>query len=567
MVNDCAQGQRASSLQAMVDSSSHKLIQQKRTLEVSKDAVQRQSNFEDEELLQGKMSPLQRQEDIEDEELLQGKMEIAQKQESLEDEELLQGKFAENQSTTQLQSELGQDENRTGLPDNLKTGIEGLSGLSMENVKVHYNSSKPAPLQALAYTQGTDIHVGPGQEKHLPHEAWHVVQQHEGRVKPTTKAKGVPVNDDHGLEHEADVMGEKALAHSAQLQSVSANQRPLQADHEPAQRKESDKLELRENYSGPKNLNGISQDFSAIVQRQLDVGNAIVNADVKTITKVDAKVWVLEGHHADRVVIKLENPVGGETQSEFAGRHEYVTWLAQQALEGVPDATELTPGELAVLTGLKKPEVGDGPTLKSFANQPHGLVFLKVAHVGMGAHLAKRFAEAEASLAKGGRGMMKKQTSLESLITNPVTLTALGRLAVFDLIVNNADRFRPNATVNEKNIDFNALNQLIAIDNLDPNNRIDANWPGRERVLDKGNRSGYSASVVSYLFEKIGRNAAEDAATMVPAILSFRAGMEMGAATCKALEAPLRAKAGADPDPHRQMLAGRIADRLNDLSL
>ncbi len=50
----------------------------------------------------------------------------------------------------------------TGLPDNLKAGIERLSGLSMDDVKVHYNSSKPAPLQALAYTQGTDIHVGPG---------------------------------------------------------------------------------------------------------------------------------------------------------------------------------------------------------------------------------------------------------------------------------------------------------------------------------------------------------------------------------------------------------------------
>lgn len=35
------------------------------------------------------------------------------------------------------------------------------------------------------YSQGTDIHIGPGQEKHLPHEAWHVVQQKQGRVKPT----------------------------------------------------------------------------------------------------------------------------------------------------------------------------------------------------------------------------------------------------------------------------------------------------------------------------------------------------------------------------------------------
>lgn len=100
--------------------------------------------------------------------------------------------------------------NRTGLPDTLKSGIELLSGMSLDNVRVHTNSSKPAALQALAYTQGTDIHIAPGQERHLPHEAWHVVQQAQGRVQPTMQMKGVSINDNHGLEHEADVMGAKA---------------------------------------------------------------------------------------------------------------------------------------------------------------------------------------------------------------------------------------------------------------------------------------------------------------------------------------------------------------------
>lgn len=71
-------------------------------------------------------------------------------------------------------------ENNTGLPDNLKTGVEDISGFAMDDVKVHYNSDKPAQFQAFAYAQGTDIHIGPGQEKHLPHEAWHVVQQKQG---------------------------------------------------------------------------------------------------------------------------------------------------------------------------------------------------------------------------------------------------------------------------------------------------------------------------------------------------------------------------------------------------
>ena len=97
--------------------------------------------------------------------------------------------------------------NNTGLPDNLKSGIENLSGYSLDDVKVHYNSDKPAQLQALAYAQGTDIHLAPGQENHLPHEAWHVVQQKQGRVQSTTQLEGIYVNDNQGLEKEADVMG------------------------------------------------------------------------------------------------------------------------------------------------------------------------------------------------------------------------------------------------------------------------------------------------------------------------------------------------------------------------
>jgi hypothetical protein len=114
------------------------------------------------------------------------------------------GKAAQLQALTQRK------ENNTGLPDNLKSGVESLSGQSMDDVKVHYNSSEPANVQAHAYAQGSDIHVGPGQEQHLPHEAWHVAQQKQGRVQPTTEVNGMPVNDSPALEAEADNMGAKA---------------------------------------------------------------------------------------------------------------------------------------------------------------------------------------------------------------------------------------------------------------------------------------------------------------------------------------------------------------------
>jgi Domain of unknown function (DUF4157) len=125
-------------------------------------------------------------------------------------------------SETGTQKALFNPEKRTSLPYNLKLGMENLSGYSLDDVRVHYNSDRPAQLQAYAYAQGIDIHVAPGQEKHLAHEAWHVVQQKQGRVKPTTQMKGkVNVNDDASLEKEADAMGSKAMQLSAGTTSVS----------------------------------------------------------------------------------------------------------------------------------------------------------------------------------------------------------------------------------------------------------------------------------------------------------------------------------------------------------
>lgn len=97
--------------------------------------------------------------------------------------------------------------NRTGMPDSLKERLEAGSGVDLSDVRVHYNSDKPARIQARAYTQGNEIHLGPGQERYLPHEGWHAVQQKQGRVTPTGWYNGQAVNEDEALEQEADTMG------------------------------------------------------------------------------------------------------------------------------------------------------------------------------------------------------------------------------------------------------------------------------------------------------------------------------------------------------------------------
>lgn len=96
-------------------------------------------------------------------------------------------------------------ENKTKIPYYLKYNIEKISGISMNDVKIHYHSDKPAQLQALAYTQGTNIYIASGQEKYLFHELIHVVQQKQGIVKPTAIINGIALNNDPILEKEADM--------------------------------------------------------------------------------------------------------------------------------------------------------------------------------------------------------------------------------------------------------------------------------------------------------------------------------------------------------------------------
>jgi hypothetical protein len=190
-------------LQAIADASPHaRRLRQLQAL--AGQPISQLAAIDEEEALQGagmEEEGLLQGAGLEEEEPLQGT--------GLEEEEPLQGKFTA--ASAPVQRAEAPAANNTGMPDNLKSGIESLSGMDMSGVRVHRNSPEPAKVGAHAYAQGRDIHLAAGQEKHLPHEAWHVVQQAQGRVQPTRQAKGIAINDDTGLEREADVMGAKAL--------------------------------------------------------------------------------------------------------------------------------------------------------------------------------------------------------------------------------------------------------------------------------------------------------------------------------------------------------------------
>ncbi len=93
----------------------------------------------------------------------------------------------------------------------IKENVSQLMGTDVSDAKVHYNSSKPAQLQAEATAQGTEVHLAPGKEQYLGHELTHVAQQKQGRVQANVQANnGVGMNNDAKLEKEADDVGAEA---------------------------------------------------------------------------------------------------------------------------------------------------------------------------------------------------------------------------------------------------------------------------------------------------------------------------------------------------------------------
>lgn len=126
-----------------------------------------------------------------------------------ENNALLQSVNYQQEESSAQQQQGNKKKNNTGIPDRLKAVVEHFSGFSLDEVRVHYNSEKPAAVGALAYAEGLDIYIGPGQEQHLAHELWHVVQQMKGEVKETEKVNGKGINEEDRLEQQAEQASKK----------------------------------------------------------------------------------------------------------------------------------------------------------------------------------------------------------------------------------------------------------------------------------------------------------------------------------------------------------------------
>ena len=216
--------------------------------------------------------------------------------------------------------------NGQGLPTQMKTNMEAMGGVDLSDVKVHRNSNEPQKVGALAYAQGSDIHLGPGQEKHLGHEAWHTVQQKQGRVHPTLQAKGLSINDNAALEQEADAMGAKAKSEQTVMPSSNiAQTNTTTSSNAPLQQKKNKKKDDKD----------AEEDFDGLLK----------------VAGTDKNAWTADFQKYRFLGLEI----GNQVHQELADRLDMAQAYLQQRFDGLSDKEIRQEIGLYKLVGSRKP--------------------------------------------------------------------------------------------------------------------------------------------------------------------------------------------------------------------
>lgn len=200
-------------------------------------------------------------------------------------------------------------------------------------------------------------------------------------------------------------------------------------------------------------------------------------AGLKRVTP-DKGVWLLTGKNNEKVIIKFEDGSGVESPGTFRGRVEAVNYLAKNVLPRVPKSYRLVVPEVEQLFKMAK-NYGDA-TLQQRLEQVWSTrgkkgqekddstpvaAIVKIDYVDMGDNLLER-AEDSANLT--GNWANQAQALLLGPHSDEVW-SDMGRMAAFDLLVINSDRFGLDGHVGLENIDFSAGNapRLVPLDNVD----------------------------------------------------------------------------------------------------
>ncbi len=321
-------------------------------------------------------------------------------------------------------------------------------------------------------------------------------------------------------------------------------------------------------------------------------------------------VYILSGHSGDSVVVKIETPGGVEPLEEFAARERALHSLAQASLPNAPGKEPLNTTDKNQLLGLDENQVaGDVRDLKDnlakVGTQGQALeraIVVKMPKVEVGSDLGSTVAAAAGgealpvdsasvrmnpqSAIKAGPnadddkqkrriyepvklkpGSHSAQSQVQLLMTSPTIFAALGRMATYDLLVSNQDRFRHDGSVNLENIDFTKamfpnMPEVLPLDNMDPWNPLGDQWNGATPLSGMQEMTAYANKVVGYLLRKsrVELNGKEVGRLQD----SFLGGMLHAAYDLKRREPGLRAQAaapGASAGQQRvaNVLAGRLA--------
>jgi hypothetical protein len=233
------------------------------------------------------------------------------------------------------------------MPAAVQAKMDEAFGADFSAVRVHQGPQATA-MGALAYTQGADIHFAPGQydpgsqrgQELLGHELAHVVQQSQGRVSATTQAKGVGINEDAGLEREADVMGARA-ARGERVGSGAGGLAPASAKGPAIQRvrMNSTREELEANERRGQNVGVMismlqSQVLSAKYTVMPDSETFIRNADAAQLTLHELLAEVFTGDYYGRQPAEEQRAI----RDEMMARWHHEANVAGQVQLSEPDS-------------------------------------------------------------------------------------------------------------------------------------------------------------------------------------------------------------------------------------
>ncbi len=96
----------------------------------------------------------------------------------------------DNGGSSAVANNVSKSKNISGIPASFQAKMENTFNTDFSGVSVHANSQRATDVGALAYTQGSEIHVAPGQfstgttsgKRLLAHEFAHADQQMKGQV-------------------------------------------------------------------------------------------------------------------------------------------------------------------------------------------------------------------------------------------------------------------------------------------------------------------------------------------------------------------------------------------------